>query len=520
MIEHPPKSPAEIAQFNDIQSRLPDLWTMVNRDNRVEHTILVVPSLSLDPRELNKISGVHHYEERLLYTLMLLRNSRTRIIFVTSQTISSTVIDYYLHLLGGVPTAHSRQRLIMLDCADSSSLPLSEKILRRPLLMDRIKKAIGDPRRAHMICFNSTWLERTLAVQLDIPLYANDPALNSLGTKSGCREIFRDAGILFPDGFENLRDEEEIAQALNDLKTRNPEMRRAVVKLNDGFSGEGNALFYFDKIDATDSVERLKQIRANLPNLKFEAAQEHWDSFRDKYQQMGGVVELFVEGKNKLSPSSQCRVNAVGKAVPISTHDQVLGGSTGQVFLGCTFPAHPDYRMEVQEAGMQVAEELAKRGAMGRFATDFVSVPKKDGVGFDHYAIEVNLRKGGTTHPFSTLRFLTDGSYDPNTGEFYAQNGQSKCYFASDTLQSEHFKGLFPSDLIDIALFHDLHFHRNTERGTVFHLMGALSEFGKLGMVCIGNNLTQAKFLYKNAAKVLHSEAGKLQERIVLNKYP
>ena len=242
------------------------------------------------------------------------------------------------------------------------------------------------------------------------------------------------------------------------------------------------------------------------------------DSFKEKYKDMGGVVEMFVEGKHKLSPSSQCRVNALGKAVPISTHDQVLGGSTGQVFLGCTFPAHPSYRMEVQHYGMQVAEELAKRGAMGRFATDFVSVPKQNGDGYDHYAIEVNLRKGGTTHPFSTLRFLTDGHYDPITGEFYAQNGQAKCYFASDTLQSEDFKGLFPSDLIDMALFHDLHFHRNTERGTVFHLMGALSEFGKLGMVCIGNNLKQAKFLYKNASKVLHTEAGKLQNKVILNK--
>ena len=229
---------------------------------------------------------------------------------------------------------------------------------------------------------------------------------------------------------------------------------------------------------------------------------------------MGGVVELFVEGKNKLSPSSQCRVNAVGQPVPISTHDQVLGGASGQVFLGCTF-SPPNYRLEAQNYGMRVAEELAKRGVMGRFATDFVSIPTDNG--YKHYAIEVNLRKGGTTHPFSTLRFLTDGSYDPETGEFYAQNGQSKYYFASDTLQDEQFKGLFPEDLIDIALFHDLHFHRNTERRTVFHLMGALSEFGKLGMVCIGNNLKQAKF-YKNATKVLHSEAKKLQEDIILNQ--
>ena len=34
------------------------------------------------------------------------------------------------------------------------------------------------------------------------------------------------------------------------------------------------------------------------------------------------------------------------------------------------------------------------------------------------YAIEINLRKGGTTHPFLTLQFLTDGRYDAETGLF------------------------------------------------------------------------------------------------------
>ena len=32
------------------------------------------------------------------------------------------------------------------------------------------------------------------------------------------------------------------------------------------------------------------------------------------------------------------------------------------------------------------------------------------------YAIEINLRKGGTTHPFLTLQFLTDGAYDADKG--------------------------------------------------------------------------------------------------------
>ena len=48
---------------------------------------------------------------------------------------------------------------------------------------------------------------------------------------------------------------------------------------------------------------------------------------------------------------------------------------------------------------------------IGRFAVDFVTV-QDDGGSWTAYAIELNLRKGGTTHPFLTLQFLTDGQYD------------------------------------------------------------------------------------------------------------
>ncbi len=506
-----PGSPEELARFEALQARLPGMYQAVALDDRAPNTVVVVPSLSLDARELAKITGVHHYEERLLFLLMLLRRPRTRVVFVTSQPLSDTVIDYYLHMLTGVPTAHARKRLILFHCYDASNSPLSSKILMRPRLMKRIRKAIGPTDRAHMVCFNSSPLERTLAVALGVPLYANDPALNSLGTKSGCREIFREAGIRFPDGFEHLRDANDIADGLATLQTRYPDMRRAVVKLNDGFSGEGNALFYFDEVDGSTHTERKGQILERLPQLRFEAPAEHWESYEQKFHDMAGVVECFVEGKHKESPSSQNRVNAVGQAQSISTHDQVLGGPSGQVFLGCTFPADPRYRLEVQDSGMKVAEVMAAKGVIGRFATDFVSIPDGQG-GWEHWAIEVNLRKGGTTHPFLTLRFLTDGTYDTATGEYHAQNGRPKYYFASDTLQAEEYKGLLPEDLIDIAVYHDIHFHASTERGVVFHLVGALSEFGKLGMVCIGDNLQQAQFLYNRTKGVLDREVGRVTD--------
>jgi hypothetical protein len=149
---------------------------------------------------------------------------------------------------------------------------------------------------------------------------------------------------------------------------------------------------------------------------------------------------------------------------------------------------------------------------IGRFGIDFVSV--REGNAWTHHAIEVNLRKGGTTHPFLTLKFLTSGSYNVEDGMFYAPSGRPKYYFSTDTIHSDRYIGLRPEDLIDIAVYHGMHFHAPTERGVVFHLIGALSEFGKLGLVAIGDNPQQARFLYKQALQVLDEETGARRRRI------
>ncbi len=496
-------SPAEEVAWQALSQRIPDLYRLLMKDPRARQSVVVVPSLSFDFRELAKITGVHHYEERMLVNLMLLRQPRTKMIYVTSQALDPTIIDYYLAMLSGVPHAHARKRLVLLHCADASPQPLSKKILERPRLMKRIAEEAGDPARSHIVCFNSTHWERTLAVRLNLPLHSVDPALNNLGTKSGSRETFRAAGVLMPDGFENLVSADDIARGVSELKKRDPSLSRAVIKLNDGFSGEGNAIFKYDAVDHSDDLERIKDA---LPKYtRFEAPQETWDAYVQKYSEMQGIVEAWVDGDEKVSPSAQCRVNAMGEAQAISTHDQVLGGPTGQVFLGATFPACDPYRLEVQDRGIKIAEELAKRGVIGRFGIDFVSVKEPNGK-YKHFAIEINLRKGGTTHPFLTLKFLTTGQYNVEDGLFYAPSGKPKYYFATDTVQNERYKGLIPEDLVDIAVYNGLHFHGPSERGVVFHLIGALSEYGKLGLVAIGDNPQQARFLYRQTLQVLDAE--------------
>jgi PGM1 C-terminal domain len=174
------------------------------------------------------------------------------------------------------------------------------------------------------------------------------------------------------------------------------------------------------------------------------------------------------------------------------------------VFLGCRFPAEEAYRLDIQNEGLKAARKLAERGVLGRFGIDFVSV--REGDRWRHYAIEINLRKGGTTHPFIMLQYLTDGTYSPETGLFLAPGWRPRYYFASDNLESERYKGLSPEDLIDIAVKHGIHFHAATQRGVVFHLIGALSQFGKLGTVCVGESHDDAERLYRETVDILDRE--------------
>jgi hypothetical protein len=123
-----------------------------------------------------------------------------------------------------------------------------------------------------------------------------------------------------------------------------------------------------------------------------------------------------------------------------------------------------------------------------------------------HYAIEINLRKGGTTHPYLMLQFLTEGDYDASSGNYYMKDGRKRYYFATDNLYDECFKGLVPHDLIDIAMCNGLHFSNATEEGVMFHLITTLSQYGKCGLVAIGSTPQRAKAYYDKVIEVLKKE--------------
>ncbi len=476
------------------------MWSSLSNDSDYEHTSIIVPSLSVNQEELAKVTGAAFYEERLLFALIRLRNPNARVVYVTSQPVHPDIIDYYLGLLEGVPTRHARERLHMLSVLDSSTRPLTDKILERPRLLNRMRRLIGDRERAYLTCYNSTERERRLAVALDVPLNGLDPDHLGYGTKSGNRRIFAEAGVTFPAGSEDLQNEDDIVAALVELGRERPAARRAVVKLNEGFGGEGNGIFEFPA--ARDDRD---EIRDGLSRLAFTSGTETWQSFLRKFEDMGGIVEELVQAEEIRSPSVQMRIAPDGEPILLSSHEQVLGGTTGQSYLGCRFPANDPYRLLLLAEAQKVGRVLSEKGVLGRFAIDFLVT--RDAAGdWQAHAIEINLRMGGTTPPYLALEFLIGGCLDPETGLFVAPDGKAKYYSATDNLKSPAYRGLLPEDLFEIIARRRLGFRQAEGAGALFHMIGALSQYGKIGMTCIADSPEAAQSLFERTTKALDDE--------------
>ena len=506
-MSEPKVAKASQTEFDRLQKKLVPLWKSIERFNQDPQTIVVVPSMSIDALDSGAV--IQAYEERFLFLLLLLRQPRARLIYVTSQTILPSIIDYYLDLLPGVIPSHARQRLFLPSPMDGSVRPLSEKLLERPRLIERIRSLIMDPNRAHLVPFNTTHREKELALRLGIPMYGADPKFFPLGTKSGCRKIFIEENVPHPLGREDIGSKEDLVEAIAQMRGTKPSIRQVMVKLNEGVSGEGNAVIDLTGLPPVagggDPGRDKAMLDDRLRAMKFESQEVTYESYMKKLRERKGVVEERIMGEEFRSPSVQLRVTPLGKVELLSTHDQLLGGPTGQSYLGCVFPADTAYAPLITREAAKVGRRLAKEGVIGRFALDFVVVRAKDGT-WEPYAIEINLRKGGTTHPFLTLQFLTDGTYDTETGIFTAPNGQQKFFVASDHVESPRYRTLTPDDLFDIVVRHNLHFDQTRQTGVVFHMMSALGELGRTGMTAVGNSHEDAKATYNRAVAVLDEE--------------
>jgi hypothetical protein len=493
-------------RFDLLQAKLPPIWSSMQTELEDE-SVVVVPSLAAGSRATSA-AMIQAFEERFLFLLLLLRQPMLRMTYVTSQPIDPRIVEYYLALLPGVIPSHALSRLTLISVGDGTHRSLSQKVLERPRVLARIARSIPNRERSHLIPYNTTERERDLALALGIPMYGADHRLAGLGTKSGCRRLFREVGVPHPLGAEDLRTRDDVVRAIEGILDEKASVRQMILKLDEGVSGSGNALVDLSRVEGLEGEERRAAIVESLQAMQPELETLTPDDMLDALETRHGIVEERIVGDEILSPSVQLRVLPDRTIELLSTHDQLLGGLSGQSYLGCVFPADPAYSRLISEPAIAVARRLADLGVIGRFALDFVVV--KDAAGqWSPWAIEVNLRKGGTTHPFLTLQFLTDGRYDGDEGAFVTPEGVPKHLVATDHLEGDALRALSVGDLFEAVARHNLHFDRSRQEGIVFHMISSITEYGRIGMTAVGDTPERAMELYERGGRILLEEAAR-----------
>src|SRR5206468_9258270 len=200
----------------------------------------------------------------------------------------------------------------------------------------RIRSLILDPDRAHLVPFNTTNREQELALRFGIPMYGADPKFFPLGTKSGCREIFMEENVPHPLGVENLSSKEELIGAIAQMRAKKPSIKQVLVKLNEGVSGEGNAVIDLSGLPSAAALGKNMEGRApaspthpasqssalqgkavrsekgmleeRLRAMQFELAGVTYDSYMKKLQEREGVVEERILGDEIRNPSVELRI--------------------------------------------------------------------------------------------------------------------------------------------------------------------------------------------------------------------
>lgn len=486
------------AAFRALQQRLAGMWpAMTPRAiGEMRRAVVVVSSVSFEvPPHL--WPALTAYEERyLFYVLTLARSPGTHVVYVTSQPTLPRVVDYYLGLTSG-STDDMRDRLTVLSVGDGSPRPLTQKILERPALINRIRAISEKYDHAVLAPFVTTAMEARLALALDMPVYGPDPSLWHLGTKTGSREVFAAAGVPMARGVSGVRDRADVVAAIADLHAERP-ARRYVVKTDGGGSGFGNALV---AVADASRAGLAAAVDALVPAHEDMSVEEYFALLADD----GGIVEEWVEADEVVSPSVQVRASPLGDVEVLSTHDQILGGNGGLAFLGCRFPAPAPFVEPMTKYGRAIGEELAARGVIGRFAIDFVMARR--GTEWEPYAIEINLRNGGTTHPAITLIALTDGTYDEASGQFVARTGP-KYYVASDHVERPEYTRLTADDVLDVVAASGLGWDDERQTGVALHMVSGVAAAGRIGATAIGDSPEHAQRLYDDLVGCLDGAVG------------
>jgi hypothetical protein len=473
-------------EFERVQAKLAAALDANTKGSTVPHVMIALPSYSVSESLLSHYRDrVPSLEHRYLNALVVAgRIESCEIVYISTRAPRPEVVDYYLDLVPASKRDATRERITIFEVDDGTARSVATRLLDRPDLIARVRDHVGD-RPAFIEPWNVTESEVNLAVALDMPINGTAPELRPLAFKSAGRRLFTEAGVPLPFGREDVRTTDDVIDAVHAIQANRADTPGIVVKHDDSGAGDGNVVIDLGPMGgAPDPDAWLRSTIEALPE---------W--YRTDLA-LGGVVEERIAGERFSSPSAQVDLRPDGRVTVLATHEQVLGGPGGQVYLGCRFPADPAYAPVLAEHAARIGARLAARGAIGRFSVDFVTAANANGP-WDVYAIEVNLRKGGTTHPYAALRNLVPGRYDTAAGRWIAEDGSTRAYSSTDNLVDESWLGLPPADVIGAVRDAGLQFDASTGTGTVLHMLSGLEIDGRFGLTAIAPTPAEAELMFE-----------------------
>jgi PGM1 C-terminal domain len=486
--------------FEELQVDLGPLWSLNRPGSNVDHVVVVLPSFSLGENLLSHYAArIPALEHRYLVTsLMLHRIEGCELIFLTCQAPGGRVLDYYTSLLPRDRRDSARARFRLAVVPDDSVRGIAAKLMDRPDVIEALRASFAG-RPTFIEPWNVTQSEVEVAERLQVPIDGTAPDLWHLGLKSSGRRLFTEAGVPVPAGREDVCTIDEMAAAATEIRQQRPSATGVVVKLDNSAAGDGNVVIKFRELDRGAATrEGIATRGAALPD---------W-YLRDLSS--GAVVEELITGTGFASPSVQVELSPFGEVRVIATHEQVLGGNFGQVYTGCRFPADPGYAAELARYGQAIGKVLAHRSVVGRLSVDFAAAQNDSGK-WHIYALEINLRKGGTTHPYGVLTHLVPGRYDADAGNWRAADGTPRWYSAIDNLVDESWLGMTPAAVIGAVAAAGLQFDARIGTGVVLHMLSCLAIDGRFGLTAIGRTPEQAADLYERTSATVHRHARKAE---------
>jgi hypothetical protein len=476
------------------QARLARARSANQPGSRVPHTVVVLPSYSVESSLLaqygQRIPALEH--RQLLTMLMLPLVPESEMIFVTAKRPTERVLEYYLSFVPADRRHDTRARIRLLEVPDPTPRSITSKLLDRPDLMARIR-TMTSGRLAYIEPWNVTHLEMDVARCLGLPLNGTAPSLWPLGFKSNGRKLMRSAGVPLPLGQEDVRSVVDVVAAAEAIRRQHAGAAGVVIKLDNSGTGHGN---------------RVVRFTGSPTAAELRAAVESLEPWYLSDLAGGAVVEELVTGHQFSSPSVQVDIAPVRRVEVISTHEQLLGGAGGQVYLGCRFPANPDYRNHLTSYGEAVGELLADQGAMGRFCVDFAAT-RSPSSGWQVHGLEINLRKTGTSHPLSLLHNLVPGQYDAETGRWSAKDGSERCYRSTDNVVDPVWRGRPADDVINAVRSAGLEFDPRSGIGAILHSFIGLDIDGRIGLTTIGRSPGHAERLHQAAVTAIETPASR-----------